>query len=258
MMSWFGGLLLGVPMPLFDHFHLSAGADLDWDGFHSTWAVCITQWLNQNPLPPRYRARPHVHLGISVEADVATFEHDTEGLSNGSESEGGVATAVWAPPQPPLVATVEFGDLDIFEVKVFNDAATRSLVAAVELVSPANKDRPAHREAFATKCAAYLQQGVSVIVVDVVTERHNNLHEEIVRRLSLGDEAVHAVTSDLYAVAYRTAGVGKRMRLEAWPAALAVGAALPTLPLWLAPTLAVPLDLEATYRATCESLRIPT
>jgi hypothetical protein len=41
-------------------------------------------------------------------------------------------------------------------VRIYDDEANRTLVAAVELVSPSNKDRPASREAFATKCAAYL------------------------------------------------------------------------------------------------------
>jgi hypothetical protein len=35
-------------------------------------------------------------------------------------------------------------------------------VAAIEIVSPANKDRPEHRRKFVAKCAALLQQGVSV------------------------------------------------------------------------------------------------
>jgi hypothetical protein len=38
---------------------------------------------------------------------------------------------------------------------------------------------------------------------------------------------------------------------------LLTGQPLPTLPLWLADDLAVPLDLEATYEQTCGILRIP-
>jgi len=41
-----------------------------------------------------------------------------------------------------------------------------------------------------------------------------------------------------------------------WPQALAVGAVLPTLPLWIGPNRAVPVDLEASYLAACDSLRI--
>ncbi|HEX4607611.1 MAG TPA: hypothetical protein VH092_05335 [Urbifossiella sp.] len=45
-------------------------------------------------------------------------------------------------------------------------------------------------------------------------------------------------------------------RLDAWPYPLAVGEVLPTVPLWLAPDLVVPLELELTYAAACRSLRI--
>ena len=43
---------------------------------------------------------------------------------------------------------------------------------------------------------------------------------------------------------------------EAWHRALAVGQALPSLPIWLADNLAVTLDLEASYEETCRVLRI--
>jgi hypothetical protein len=79
------------------------------------------------------------------------------------------------------------------------------LRAAIELVSPANKDRPGHRHTFAVKCAGYLQQGISVTVVDVVTERLANMHREILKALELAAELPGISQSHLYAVAYRTA-----------------------------------------------------
>ena len=69
-------------------------------------------------------------------------------------------------------------------------------------------------------------------------------------------EARRAVTSDLYAVAYRPVSQGARAQLEVWPADLALGARLPTLPLWLRDRLVVPLDLEATYQETCDGFGI--
>jgi hypothetical protein len=245
-------------MPLLDHARLPATSKRSWEGFHSVWAAWITHDLNVKRLPAGYYAEPLTQAGALVEADVSTFQEDALAADGGDNGGGGVATAVWAPPQPPVAVQVEFGNLDIYEVRIYDNEGTRALVAAIELISPANKDRPAHRQAFATKCAAYLQQSVSVVVVDPITERRANLHEEIAHYLSLGDDVIGAVTSELYAVAYRTAGVGTRMRLEAWPAALAIGTALPTLPLWIGPTRAVPLDLEASYAATCASLRIGT
>lgn len=38
---------------------------------------------------------------------------------------------------------------------------------------------------------------------------------------------------------------------------LMLGQPLPTLPLWLADNLAVPLELEPSYEETCHVLRIP-
>jgi hypothetical protein len=52
---------------------------------------------------------------------------------------------------------------------VYDQRRGRHLVAAVEIVSPANKDRPENRRAFVTKGAALLQQGVCVSLVDLVT-----------------------------------------------------------------------------------------
>jgi hypothetical protein len=226
----------GDAMPLLDHSKLPALSKRSWEGFHTVWAAGITHDQNTNRLPARYHAEPLTWTGLEVEADVSTFEEDAVPLDagEGNGEAGGTATAVWAPPQPPLVTQVEFGNLDVYEVRVYDYEATVALVAAIELISPANKDGPAARNGFATKCAAYLQQSVSVVVVDPIMERSQNLHEEIMRRLRLGDDMVNAVTSDLHAVADRTAGIGTRMRLEAWPATLTVGAALPTLPLWIA------------------------
>ena len=46
-----------------------------------------------------------------------------------------------------------------YAVRVFDAKRGRQLVAAIEIVSPANKDRAEHRNAFVGKCAALLQKG---------------------------------------------------------------------------------------------------
>ena len=115
------------------------------------WASVIVQHLIRR-LPSRYYAEPRVHLGVEIEADVATFEGEAaEPLEAGTGN--GVATAVWAPPQPPLTFAIDFPAEDVFEVQVYDEDRGTHLVAAVELVSPANKDRPDSRRTFAIKCA---------------------------------------------------------------------------------------------------------
>jgi hypothetical protein len=61
----------------------------------------------------------------------------------------------------------------------------------------------------------------------------------------------------LYAVACRWARRGDTWLLESWTHALTLGQPLPTLPLWLAENLAVPLELERSYEETCRILRLP-
>ena len=143
---------------------------------------------------------------------------------------------------------------DLFEVRVIDQRDGSRLVGAIELISPANKDRPAARQAFAGKCAGYLRLGAGLIVVDVVTTRHHNLHRQLVELLEL--EAPQPSEVDpLYAVAYRTQQE-EATRLSIWPARLSVGSGLPTLPLWLSSDLAVPVDLDLSYHAACKLLRI--
>jgi hypothetical protein len=241
-------------MPLRDHFHAPLKNQRHWEGFHSLWASVIVQHLIRR-LPSRYYAEPRVHLGVEVEVDVATFEGETpESLEVGTGN--GVATAVWAPPRPPLTFVVDFPAEDVFEVRVYDEERGTHLVAAVELVSPANKDRPESRRSFAIKCAAYLQEQVSLVIVDVVTDRHSNLHGELMRLLSMTEPAPWPEGTHLYAAAYRTIKANDHWRMEVWPEQLALSTALPTLPLWLASNLSVPLDLEATYEETCQVLRI--
>jgi hypothetical protein len=195
---------------------------------------------------------PLVTLGGGVQVDVGTFQTSEQPES----SNGGVFTQLWAPPQPPLSAVVDFVSLDVYEVRVMQQMGGPKLRSAIELVSPTNKDRPSHRRAFAIKWAGYLQQGVAVIIVDVVTERTANLHAALADILGLAHPLAWCSPSQLYAVAYRPTQAADVQRLEVWPQAFAVGAALPTMPLWLSETLCLPLALEESYQATCAALRI--
>ncbi len=239
-------------MPLFDHFHAPLRKRRHWESFHSSWTTFIARQLNKRPLPPGFIAEPHVTLGITVEADVAAFEEDEAGPDAERRTDAGA----WTPPRPAVVTSVEVTG-EVCEVRVYDDDMARTLVAAVELVSPASKDRPAHRRAFVAKCAAYLQEGVAVAVVDVVTNRRHNLYAELAEFLDASSTARSAVASHVYAVACRTVRRRNRTQLQVWPAALTVGAPLPVLPLWLTREVAVPLDLESSYHFTCDSLSIP-
>ena len=235
-------------MPLQDHFHPPLKTSRPWEGFHSSWAAIIAHQLNADLLPKSYVALAQVRRGTAVEIDVATVQE-------GNATVTMPTVGVWSAAEPTWTVPVVWEELrDLFEVRILNVEGQPRLAAAVELVSPANKDRPAHRQSFAGKCAGYLRQGISVVIVDVVTERQDSLHRELVELLELNGSA--PFDAPLYAVAYRTAEQGDTNRLEIWAETLAIGGMLPTLPLWLTPELAIPLDLETAYRETCRSLRI--
>jgi len=136
---------------------------------------------------------------------------------------------------------------DTFEVRVLCTDTGPKLVAAIELISPGNKDRASERRAFAIKCASYLYQGISVIVVDIVTNRRANLHNEILRLMDGADILQLAPESNLYAVAYRPLRRGKEDVIDVWRSPLGLGQVLPTLPLGLRADLVIPVDFEETY-----------
>ncbi len=172
------------------------------------------------------------------------------------DGNGGVATAVWAPPQPSVAVETTLPDYDEYEVRIFDAQRGRRLVAALEIVSPANKDRPEHRNAFIGKCAALLQKGVAVSIVDLVTVRHFNLYAEVLTFVGHTDPTLSDPPPPIYAASCRWIQKEKRTFLQAWSHVLTVGQPLPTLPLWLTADLVVPLDLELSYEQACHDLWI--
>ena len=83
---------------------------------------------------------------------------------------------------------VEWPATDDVRVDVYADDGDPRLAAAVELVSPRNKDRHRAREAFAGKCAEYLRRGCGLVVVDAVTTRRADLRADLLA--TLGAEPV--------------------------------------------------------------------
>lgn len=252
-------------MPLLDHFRDPLNDYCPWRSFQAMWCGKVVERLNETWLSDdRFVAQSERHIGSPIEIDVAALERNDRGLlyTGGNGPGGGVATAaeVYAPPAPPISAEVDFTADDLYEVKVYRGRGGWDLVAAVELVSEANKDREETRRAFAVKCGAYLLKGVSVVVVDAVTTYHANLHDELCELIDTPDPVRWTSPTGLSVLIYRPAklraGEAVRNRLDVWPYPLAVGDPLPTVPLWLAPELAVPLELELTYAAARKSLKI--
>jgi len=155
-----------------------------------------------------------------------------------------------------LTSAADIPDQDEYEVRVYDMKRGRRLVAAVELVSPANKDRPDNRQDFVGKCAGLLKQQVSVAIVDVVTDRRANLYFDLLELIDQTDPSIVQNLPSIYASSCRWTRSKELGRFQTWTRPLAIGSPLPTLPLWLTPDLAIPLELEATYEQACEIVSI--
>lgn len=233
-------------MPLLDHFHPPLLGHRHWEGFHGWWAAAIAGSLNEHLLPPDYFAEFQVTVGTRIEVDVGTFtEDDTSESPRPNGAATAVQTRVWTPPAAVAVMPAIFPD--DFEVQVFSSIAGPTLVAAIELVSPGNKDRDDTRRGFAAKCAAYLQRGIGLMIVDIVTSRRANLHDELMTLLGHTTGFTFSAPTSLYATAYRPAHRDERNEIDLWRESLAIDQPLPMLPLAVRGLGSLPIDLEGTY-----------
>ena len=151
-------------MPLRDHFRPPLADRRTWEGLHGGWPMMIVTGLNQK-LPRRYIAEPQVHLGSTIEIDVATYEEHDAGFSSAGETDGGggVATAVWAPPLPTLAVASNLPDLDEYEVRIYDTkrasgswppsrSSARLTKTGLNTVAPSSPNaRPCSKIAFASR-----------------------------------------------------------------------------------------------------------
>jgi hypothetical protein len=242
-------------MPLRDHFRPPTTRHGSWESLHGMWPAIIVQHLRRQ-LPPGYVSAPRVRLGPYYEIDIGAFERDDREPGVGS---GGGGTATLAAARPTWAVETDVPEEDEYAVEIYNAEEERQLVAVIEIVSPANKDRLDKRRAFVGKCAALLRKGVAVSIVDVVTIRHANLYAEVMTFIGHPDPTLSAEPPPIYASSCRwtTNASGTRARLEAWSHPLAVGQPFQPLPLWLSDDVRLVFDLERSYEQACEDVSFP-
>jgi hypothetical protein len=241
--------LENVKMPLRDHFHSPLVDVRHWHSFHNAWATYLAEDLNSR-LPDGYFAEPHVQFGIEI--DVAALHDQSEAATVDKQNSAESAYVSWKPSSPTAVIDFPFVT-DIVELLVFKNQAGPVLAGAIELVSPANKDRPQSRDSFIAKCRNYLQVGVGLVIVDTVTSFRFNLHRELLA--DLNHDEIDANPCFLYASSYHLIESGST-KMQIWNEPLALREVLPMMPLWLDHNFCVPVDLEVTYEHTCRKLRI--
>jgi hypothetical protein len=233
-------------MPLLDHFNPPLSRRRQWRGMFSAFAVMVAGQLNKERMPNEYNAQPHVKF-----TDVVEVEPDEYVFGPASES-----AETWRVSTPAAVLAADFANGHAIEVRVHDDWQADP-VAVVTFVTPTNTESPARRRAFAARCASHLQLDASLVVVDLVTLPHPAAHPALLHLIGVGESAAGAPAPTLSATTYRTVRTRARTRLEIWQEPLAVGKPFPVVPVWLAEDVAVPLNLETSYREMCEALRLP-
>ncbi len=240
-------------MPLRDHFHPPVSKHHSWNELHGMWPATIVRQLF-DLLPSGYVAAPIAHLGKAFAVDCQVNEpiviESAPGTGNGS-----VITATT--PEPARTLEVDLPDPSEYEVRIYDAEHGRQLVAAIEIASPSNKDRPESRGAFVAKLAALLQRDICVAIVDLVTAQQFNLYADLLEVSGAADPRLDPAPPPLYAVTTRNRKRSpKRSLLDVWYVPMTLGQPLPTLPLWLTPDLRVLLPLEPGYEETCRLLHI--
>jgi hypothetical protein len=91
-------------------------------------------------------------------------------------------------------------------------------------------------------------------MIDIVTHRRGNLHNETLRVMEAAED-LHLPDASLYAVAYQPLRRDNVDEVGIWHSRLALGQPLPVLPLGLRADL-IPVDFEAAYVEVCHRKRL--
>ena len=233
-------------MPVHDWTRVEAGLFHD---FHMTWIGLIRIALNEGLLPEGYYALAEQHAGRAI-ADILTL-HTSPAPPTPPlplpPATGGTVLAE-APPRVRRRHTVEQAALERRRSLAIRHVSGHRLVALLEIVSPANKDRARHVEDFAAKAVDALDAGVHFLLVDLFPPGPHDpygMHGAVCQRLEQSDEPYDVPADEPLTLASFAAGP----RIEVYLEHLAVGAALPEMPLFLRPDRYINPPLESTYQA---------
>jgi hypothetical protein len=240
-------------MPIHDWTRVDAGT---FHHFQYSWIDQIQWALNEGILPRDCHAMVE-QWAARLEPDVLTLrglsaplvEPDQDWTPPPEDQElGGVLVA---PPQVRIQA--ESAD-EFYRRKrrtvVVRHASRDNVVAAIEIVSPGNKDGRKAFQMFVDKTAWLLDRGIHLLIVDVhppTARDPHGLHAAIREEIT-GHVSLPPVDKPLTLVAYEAAEV-----LRAYAEPVAVGDAMPDMPLFLVPGGCVLVPLERAYQAAWQA-----
>ena len=221
-------------MPIHDWTRLEPG---DFHHFHQRWISALCDSLNGGLLPPDYMALAEQVTGRPI-PDVVTLH-----TRPSNDEPGGIAVAT-APPSARVIARFEKVNYAKRANRVVIRHGRGRVVAIIEIVSPGNKDSRNAIRTFVEKAVDILNQGVSLLVVDLFPPTSRD-PQGIYQAISdeLEDKPFELPPGKQLTVASFLGGDLPTAYVEP----VAIGDTLPSLPIFLSESAYIPAPLEATY-----------
>jgi len=236
-------------MLLHDWTRVDAGT---FHGFHTAWLTHLSEALNGGLLPRGYYALPEQH-GNKFIVDVLTLHASPPGQDwPPRPATGGLAVAD-RPPQVQLRRKVSAAARALRRTLAIRHVTGHRIVALVEIVSPANKDRQKHVDDFVAKVTSALAQGIHVTLADLLPPGPHDpqgMDAVVWQALDDSDEPYELPKDMPMTLAAYVADSPVEVYLEH----LAVGRPLKGIPLFLTPDDYINLPLEPTYEAAFRGL----
>jgi hypothetical protein len=225
-------------MPVHDWTRVDAGL---FHHFHQRWTIALCDRLNMGTLPPNYFALVEQRIQAPI-PDVLTLKVAPAGAAP-SNAPVGLAVAT-APPQTRVTRRAEADSY----VRKANRITVRhrhgDVVAVIEVVSPGNKASRNEMRAFVEKLTDLIRQNIHLLVLDLFPPGPRD------------PQGIHKAVWDEFLEEDFTLPPDKPLTLASYDAGpprvayvemVAVGDALPDMPLFLKPEFYVLAPLEATY-----------
>lgn len=214
-------------------------------GFHGLWIAALNNTLNDGLLPAGFYAYPEQHAGRYISDLIVLHAVPPSGVQPLPPSTGGLAVAE-APPQVRHRSELSPSARARQRTLAIRHVSGHRLVAVVEIVSPANKDRWEHVDELAGKVDGLLSAGVHVLLVDPFPPGKHDPQgvDAVVREFYGAPEPSPSLRPEepLTAVSYRAAPP-----IEVYLEHFGAGTKIPDMPLFFQADRYINVPLEVTY-----------
>jgi hypothetical protein len=241
--------LRGHAMPIHDWTRVDAGI---FHAFHFKWIAELDKALNGGLLPKGYYCLPEQHAGAVI-PDILTLHTSPAPEPLPLPPDTGRTAVAEAPPRVSRKQTSGSIARSRRRTLAIRHVSEHRLVALIEIVSAANKDRPQSIADFAGKVVSALDYGVHVLLLDLLPpglHDPSGLHSAVWQRLEECEQVYDLPAKNALTLASCVASDEVEVYLE-HPS---VGDPLTDMPLFLRPDRYVSVPLEATYQEAYRSL----